>query len=120
MENIASFFEKLYNDFNDRRIDTVISNMTENVKWANGMEGGWVYGHDGVREYWTRQFAMVHSTVTPVKITQENDIVKIQVHQVVHDMNKNLLADEAVEHVFTMDGNKIAEFNIGEKTKTNG
>jgi len=22
--------------------------------WANGMEGGHVHGHDGVRNYWTR------------------------------------------------------------------
>ena len=117
MENFTSFFEKLYNDFNHRRIDPVIDNMTENVKWANGMEGGHVYGHAGVREYWVRQFTLVHSTVTPVKIEKENGIVKIQVHQVVHDLNQNLLADEIVEHFFTMKDTKIVEFNIGEKIK---
>jgi hypothetical protein len=87
------------------------------VKWANGMDGGFVYGHKGVREYWTRQFTMVKSSVTPVKIAFQNGVAKIQVHQVVHDLNQQLLADEMAEHIFFLKNNKIAEFNIGEKIK---
>src|SRR5439155_11851771 len=65
MDSLNNFFQELYKNFNDRKIDLVISKMTENVKWANGMEGGYVYGHNGVRDYWTRQFTMVSSNVTP-------------------------------------------------------
>ncbi len=91
--------------------------MAENVKWANGMDGGYVYGHDGVKEYWKRQFRMVSSHVTPLKIDIENEVVKIKVHQVVHDLNNQLLADEFVYHLFRLKNNKIAEFHIGEKVK---
>ena len=115
MDNLESIFKELYQNFNERKIDSVIQNMTDNVKWANGMEGGYVYGHNAVREYWTRQFAMISSTVTPLEIEQENDVAKIKVHQVVHDLQRNLLADEIVTHFFKVDGNKISEFNIGEK-----
>jgi len=117
MNNLDLFFKTLYNNFNDRKIDLVLQNMTANVKWANGMEGGYVYGHDGVKEYWTRQFSMISSNVTPLDIDTENDLVKIKVHQIVHDLNGKLLADEFVYHIFHLKENKIAEFDIGEKIK---
>ena len=115
MENINIFFNDLYKNFNDRKIDLVISKMTDKVKWANGMDGGYVYGHDGVKEYWTRQFKLVSSNVTPLIIDTENEVVKIKVHQVVHDLNGKLLADEFVYHYFHLQKNKIAEFSIGER-----
>jgi len=117
MDSLNNFFQELYKNFNDRKIDLVISKMTENVKWANGMEGGYVYGHNGVRDYWTRQFTMVSSNVTPLEIDKESGVVKIKVHHVVHDLNGKLLADEIVYHFFHLQDNKIAEFNIGEKIK---
>jgi 23S rRNA U2552 (ribose-2'-O)-methylase RlmE/FtsJ len=117
MTDLNNFFQDLYKNFNDRKIDLVISNMTDNVKWANGMDGGYVYGHDAVKGYWTRQFTMVSSNVSPLEIEVGNDIVKIKVHQVVHDLNGNLLADELVYHLFHLRENKIAAFEIGEKIK---
>lgn len=117
MPDLNNFFRELYKNFNDRKIDLVISKMTDNVKWANGMDGGYAYGHEAVREYWTRQFTLISSNVTPLEMETENKIVKIKVHQVVHDLNGNLLADEFVYHFFHLQGNKIAVFEIGEKTK---
>ena len=117
MEDLENFFQDLYKDFNDRKIDLVISKMTGDVKWANGMDGGYVHGHDAVKDYWTRQFTMVSSNVSPLEIETGNDIVKIKVHQVVHDLNGNLLADELVYHLFHLRENKIAAFEIGEKIK---
>jgi len=116
MEKADAFFNNLYTNFNDRKIESVISEMTDDIKWANGMDGGFVYGHDGVREYWTRQFTMVSAKVTPVEIEKENELVKIKVHQVVHDLDGNLLADEYVYHFFKLNGDKIQEFTIGEKS----
>ena len=40
-----------YTAFNARDIDTILSWMHPDVEWANGMEGGYVHGHDGVRAY---------------------------------------------------------------------
>lgn len=113
MQDLDTFFKELYKNFNERKIDLVISEMTNDVKWANGMEGGFVYGHSGVSEYWTRQFAMVSSQVTPLEIDADNGVVKIKVHQVVHDLNGTLLADETVYHFFHLQNNKIAQFDIG-------
>ena len=118
MDKLDDLFRELYKHFNNRKIDLVISKMTDHVKWANGMDGGFVYGHDAVRNYWTRQFTLVSSNVTPLEIETENGLIKIKVHQVVHDMNGNLLADEFVYHFFHLREDKIAVFEIGEKIKT--
>ena len=116
-ENLQAFFIELSKHFNNRNIDAVISNMTDDVKWANGMEGGHVYGHNGVRDYWTRQFTVLNARVTPLTIDEEKGLVKIKVHQVVHDLDRKLLADEYLYHHFTIVNDKIAEFNIGEKVE---
>jgi len=117
MPDLNNFFQELYKNFNDRKIHLVISNMTDNVKWANGMDGGYVYGHEAVRDYWKRQFTLISSNVTPLEIETGNGIVKIKIHQVVHDLDGNLLADEFVYHFFHLRENKIALFEIGEKIK---
>jgi hypothetical protein len=115
MDNFNGFFQELYKHFNERQIDLVIAHMTDDVKWANGMEGGYVYGHDGVREYWTRQFAMISSNVTPLKIDKEDGVLKVKVRQVVHDLDGKLLMDELVDHFFHLQGDKVAMFDIGKK-----
>lgn len=117
MDSSNTFFQDLYKNFNERKIEIVISKMADNVKWANGMEGGFVYGHEGVREYWARQFKFINANVTPLEIEFEKETAKIKVHQVVYDLNGNLLADELVYHYFYLADNKIVSFEIGEKLK---
>ena len=48
--------EKAYAAFNARDIDSALDVMHADVDWPNGMETGNVHDHDGVREYWTRQW----------------------------------------------------------------
>jgi hypothetical protein len=117
MEQTKDFFEKLYANFNARNIDAVIAFMTNDIQWANGMEGGYVYGQAAVRDYWTRQFALLSSQVTPLKIEIGDSTVKVMVHQVVHDLGGKMLSDETVYHYFHLRDDKIARFDIGERIK---
>jgi hypothetical protein len=48
-----------YQEFNARKTEAVLEPLHPGVEWANGMEGGHVHGRDGVREYWTRQWAIL-------------------------------------------------------------
>ena len=115
MKDIKSFFKNIYQYFNERNIELVIDNMTDDVQWANGMEGGYLYGRDAVREYWTRQFGLINSKVVPLQVEGDRDVIKIKVHQVVHDLNGNLLADEIIEHYFHLGNGSITRFDIGDK-----
>lgn len=73
---------RLYASFNARSIDAVLASLAPDVVWANGMEGGHVVGHEGVRSYWQRQFSQIRSSVTPVAIDPGADgRVRVQVHQ---------------------------------------
>jgi len=116
MKDPESFFKNIYQHFNNRDIELVIENMTDDVQWANGMEGGHVYGRDAVREYWTKQFGLINSKVTPLQVEGDKDVIKIKVHQVVHDLNGDLLADEIVEHYFHLRNGSITRFDIGDKS----
>jgi hypothetical protein len=51
MSSSQQFLKNLYDAFNKGEIETIISVMHPDVKWANGVEGGFVYGRDVICEY---------------------------------------------------------------------
>jgi len=113
--HLETLIRQLYLNFNTRAIDAALDGLAVDVVWANGMEGGHVHGRDAVRDYWTRQFSQIHSSVTPREIGFTDDgRVRVEVHQVVHSADDTqLLADTTVQHLFTFDdAGMIARFDI--------
>jgi ketosteroid isomerase-like protein len=115
MADEIEIVKHLYDRFNARDMETVLAALDENVVWANGMEGGHVHGRDGVRSYWTRQWAMVDPHVEPVGFSKgpEAEIV-VEVHQVVRDLQGNLLVDQMVGHIFRLKDGLVRRFDIRE------
>lgn len=104
-----------YDGFNRRDIDAVLVTFHPEVLWPNGMEGGWVHGHAGVREYWTRQWGLINPHVEPVGFTDEPDgRVAVSVQQTVRDLDDHLLMDRLVEHVYRIGGGLIVDMEIRE------
>lgn len=102
-----------YEAFNARDIDTALSLMHPDVEWPNGMEGGTVHGREAVREYWTRQWAMINPVVEPVDFDKaDNGTVNVTVHQVVKDMAGNLLHDRTIHHVYAFKDGLINTMEI--------
>jgi hypothetical protein len=64
---------RLYEAFNARDIDAALGVMHPDVKWPNGWEGGYVVGHEGVRNYWIRQWAEIDSAASPRKFETLRD-----------------------------------------------
>ncbi len=104
---------RVYERFNARDIETVLAAMHEDVTWANGMEGGHVHGRDEVRSYWKRQWAMVDPNVEPVAFAHgpEGEVF-VEVHQVVRDLDGNVIADKMVGHLFRIETGLIKRFDI--------
>jgi ketosteroid isomerase-like protein len=73
MPGDTELLKELYDRFSARDIEAVLATMHEDVMWANGMEGGHVRGRDGVRDYWTRQWAAVDPHVEPVGFAASAD-----------------------------------------------
>ena len=121
MEDIKSFFKNIYQYFNERNIELVIDNMTDDVQWANGMEGGHVHGHDEVRNYWTRQFGIFNPNVDPVSIEPDDQgRWVVEVHQVVRDLQSNLLLDTTVYHTYQFRDGLIVRMDISQPPTQSG
>jgi hypothetical protein len=111
-----AFLSRVYERFNVRDMETVLAAMHEEVLWANGMDGGYVNGKDGVRQYWTRQWAIVDPRVDPIEFSEAPDgKTVVRVHQVVRDLRGTLLADRMVSHLFSIQDGLITRFDIGEE-----
>jgi hypothetical protein len=113
MPDEVEVLKRLYDRFNARDMETLLSAMQEHVIWANGMEGGHVHGREGLRSYWTRQWAMIDPHVEPVEFSRgpEGEVV-VEVRSVVRDLNGNLVADQLVGHVFRLDNGLVQRFDI--------
>lgn len=104
---------KAYAAFNARDIHAVLAVMHPDVQWANGMEGGYVYGHDAVRQYWLRQWSMIDPHVKPERFCLNDDEqVVVDVHQIVHDLDGNLMLDQMVQHIYTIRDDLIQKMEI--------
>ncbi len=102
-----------YREFNDRQLEAVLARMHPEVEWSNGWEGGYVLGHEGVRDYWTRQWAVLDPHVEPLGIEADGEgRLVVRVHQVVRDRNGALLADTIVHHAYWMKDGLIAKMDI--------
>jgi SnoaL-like domain len=116
MGESKEFLQNLYDAFNKREIETIISQMHPEVKWANGVEGGFVYGRDGVREYWTNQFKEIQPELETLKFeTDENNRNIVTVHQIIKDLQGKVLADVTVHQIFSIE-NKLCETRVEKQT----
>ena len=113
MADTAKLLKCLYDRFNARDIEAVLAMLHSDVVWANGMDGGHVYGHDGVRSYWKRQWAMIDPHVEPNDFSADvNGAFNVVVHQTVRDLDGNVLSDKIVGHIFRLEGGLIQRFDI--------
>jgi ketosteroid isomerase-like protein len=104
-----------YAAFNERDIDATLATMKPDVEWPNGMEGGWVHGHEEVRAYWTRQWSLVDPHVEPVGFeSDESGRVVVTVHQVVRDLSGKILLERSVQHIYSFKDGLICQMEIRE------
>lgn len=114
-ESKVAVLSRTYEAFNARDIDSALAAMHPDVEWPNGMEGGTVHGHIGVREYWTRQWAMIDPRVEPKSFDlDKGGRVVVGVHQVVRDLAGKTLLDRMVEHVYSIEDDLIRNMEIRE------
>lgn len=113
MPNSTELLARLYDGFNARDVEAALATMHPDVIWANGLEGGHVHGHNGVRDYWTEQWATMDSRAEPTQISiGEDGTASVEVHLTARDLNGNALFDEKASHVFQIVDGLIRRFDI--------
>lgn len=106
---------RIYERFNARDIDGVLAVLHPDVDWPNGWEGGRMRGRAAVRDYWTRQWAAINPRVDPVGFdTDEAGRTVVKVHQLVRDLEGNVLVDGMVEHVYVIEDGLVRSMEIRE------
>lgn len=113
MSTEREILEVAYRAFNTRDIDAALATMHPDVAWPNGMEGGYVHGHRDVRDYWTRQWAIIDPRVEPLDFEVDGDgRIVVNVHQVVRDLAGQVKADRVVQHVYELRDELIVSMEI--------
>ena len=70
-------------------------------------------GHDEIRKYWTRQWTEINPDVEPIGINErQNGTIEVTVHQIVKDLQDNLIFDGIVKHIFTTQDDLLRKMDI--------
>jgi hypothetical protein len=105
--------KKAYAAFNARDITTALTCMHPEVQWPKAFEGGYVSGHEQIREYWTRQWSEINPVVQPVAFAVRPDgSLAITVHQKVKDLQDQLIFDGQVKHIYTLQDGLLRRMDI--------
>ena len=113
ISHFENLIKKAYPAFNSRDIDTALSTFHSEVQWPKAFEGGYVRGHEEIRAYWTRQWSEINPTVEPIRFNERpNGTFEVTVHQVVKDLQGNIMFDGEVKHVYTLEDNLLRRMDI--------
>ena len=105
--------KKAYVAFNDRDIDRALSTMQQTVQQSKAWEGGYINGHDEIKQYWTRQWKEINPNVEPIGFNErQNGSLEVLVHQKVNDLIGNTIFDGTVKHIYTFDNDLIKTMDI--------
>ena len=116
MARVKSIIEQAYSAFNRRDIGGALALMTEDVSWPKASASGKVVGKEEIRSYWTRQWHAFDPHVEPLAITEEDGgKVRVKVHQLVKNLQGEVLWDGEVLHVFTVNSGLIAAMDLGDE-----
>ncbi len=105
--------EYAYYHFNKRNLDRLFLVIDPSVKWANGVGGGYVHGHQELRNYWATQWTEIDPQVKPLEFAGTDDgAILVQVHQLVKDKSGNVIEDSEVLHCYQLEDMKIKSMDI--------
>jgi ketosteroid isomerase-like protein len=115
MNSSRELLHEVYKAFNARNVAAVLERMHPDVDWPNGMEGGRVHGHHGVREYWQRQWKLIDPHVEPIAVEADGSGREVvTVHQVIRDLTGQVVMDRMVQHVYVIEAGLIQRMDIRE------
>jgi ketosteroid isomerase-like protein len=114
MNQESATLARLYDAFNTRDIDAALGMLHPDVKWPNAWEGGYVTGREAVRDYWTRQWAEIDSTATPITFeTLPDRQIRVLVHVRALNRDGAVVWDNMTTHTYIFDTDMIRSMEIG-------
>jgi hypothetical protein len=103
----------LYAAFNRRDSAFVTRRMAPTVRWPRAFKGGVVEGPEAVSSCWREQWQEIDPHVEPQRIEQRADgRVDVEVHQVVRNLDGDVIADTVVHHLYSFEDHAITRMEI--------
>ena len=106
---------RMYEAFNARDIDAALAFMHPAVNWPNAWEGGCLVGHEAIRSYWTRQWAEINSSATPIEFeTLADGSIRVLVRVRATNPDGVVVWDNTATHTYAFEGDKVRSMAIGQ------
>jgi hypothetical protein len=87
--------------------------MSDDVSWPKASEGGKIVGKDEIQAYWARQWSMFDPRVEPREVVDlGGGKAEVRVHQLVKNLQGDILFDGDVRHVFTIEDGRIKSMDL--------
>ena len=113
MADTKTIVEQAYSAFNKRDIDGALALMAQDVSWPKASDGGKIIGKEEIRAYWTRQWDDFDPHVEPLAMTEEDGgKTGVKVHQLVKNLQGNVLSDSQVFHVLATSSGLTAAMDL--------
>jgi hypothetical protein len=106
---------QLYEAFNAHDIDAAPGVMHPDVIWPNGWEGGYVVGHEAVRDYWTRQWAeIIRQQLQRNSRRSRTARSECWFTYAPSTVTERLFRENMATHTYAFDSGRIRSMEIGE------
>ena len=113
MADTKTLIEQAYVAFNERDVAGALALMSDDVSWPKASEGGKIVGKDEIRAYWARQWSMFDPRVEPREVVDLGaGKAEVRVHQLVKNLQGDILFDGDVRHVFTIEDDRIKSMDL--------
>lgn len=111
--SVENLIKKAYSAFNSRDINTAFTTFHQDIEWPKAFEGGFIKGHEEIRQYWTRQWTEINPTVEPTDIKERQDgTLEVLIHQIVKDLDGNPIFNGEVKHIYTVQDGLLRKMDI--------
>ena len=91
----------LYEAFNRKDIEAVVSVLHPEVSWPNLFGEGRLQGHEAMREMWRDQFSKIDPEATPIAFTPlRDDAVKVLISYVVRTLDGRVFTEEIATNTY--------------------
>lgn len=101
MGDTEALLNRLYEAFNRKDIEAVVSTLHPDVSWPSLFGEGRMQGHEALRRMWREQFSKIDPEATPIRFTRRPDGgVKVLISYVVRTRDGKVFTEEIATNTY--------------------
>jgi len=114
MGDTEALLTRLYEAFNRKDIEAVISVLHPDVSWPNLFGGSRLQGHEAMRRMWREQFSKIDPEATPIRFLRQPDgSLTVLVSYVVRTLDGKVFTEEIATNTYRFKEGKVIDMEWG-------